>query len=186
MLETERLLLRPFREGDAEDVYAYLREPAVDCFADMKLSSPEEAREEVKRRAAARDEIRFAIVLKETGRVIGEIGAYSEGGLSGEQKLNDTYGPCWMLNTGFQGRGYATEAARAFFAYLFHERGVRRIAACVDENNFPSQHVCERLGMRREGLFREFISFVSDSDGNPVYENTVVYAILKKEWDARR
>ena len=39
--------------------------------------------------------------------------------------------------------------------------------------------------MRREGLFREFISFVSDADGNPVYENTVVYAILKKEWDAR-
>jgi hypothetical protein len=37
--------------------------------------------------------------------------------------------------------------------------------------------------MRREGLFLEFVSFVDDGDGNPVYENTYQYAILKKEWD---
>lgn len=36
-IETERLLLRPFQEGDAEDVFEYLKEPAVNCFADMKL-----------------------------------------------------------------------------------------------------------------------------------------------------
>lgn len=45
-----------------------------------------------------------------------------------------------------------------------------------------SQHLCEKLGMRREGLFREFVSFVNDADGNPIYENTYQYAILKKEW----
>lgn len=185
MLETERLLLRTFCEKDAEDVYAYLKEPAVDCFADMKLSSLEEAREEMRRRAAARDEIRFAIVLKETGRVIGELEALRESTLSGDPKQGDTFSPCWMLNAGFQGRGYAFEAACALFAYLFREKGARRIYAYVADGNFPSQHLCEKLGMRREGLFREFISFVSDDDGNPVYENTVVYAILKKEWDAR-
>ena len=37
--------------------------------------------------------------------------------------------------------------------------------------------------MRREGLFLEFVSFVNDTDGNPVYENTYQYAVLKKEWD---
>ena len=39
--------------------------------------------------------------------------------------------------------------------------------------------------MRREGLFREFVSFIKDSTGNPIYENTMQYAILKKEWDVK-
>ena len=43
--------------------------------------------------------------------------------------------------------------------------------------------LCEKLGMRREGLFLEFISFVNNPDGTPRYENTYQYAILKKEWN---
>ena len=39
VIETNRLLLRPFRESDAEDLYEYLKEPMVNCFACMKLSS---------------------------------------------------------------------------------------------------------------------------------------------------
>ncbi len=38
--------------------------------------------------------------------------------------------------------------------------------------------------MRREGLFREFVSFVNNPDGTPLYENTYQYAILKKEWQS--
>ena len=45
---TERLLLRPFRESDAADVPEYLAEPAVNCFASMKLNSPEDAAAEMK------------------------------------------------------------------------------------------------------------------------------------------
>ena len=37
--------------------------------------------------------------------------------------------------------------------------------------------------MRREGLFVEFVSFVKDEEGNPIYENTYQYAILKREWE---
>ena len=33
--------------------------------------------------------------------------------------------------------------------------------------------------------FREFIPFVNDVDGNPVYENTYQYAVLKREWEAK-
>ena len=46
-----------------------------------------------------------------------------------------------------------------------------------------SQKLCEKLGMRREGLFMGFVSFVKDEDGNPIYENTYQYAILKREWE---
>ena len=54
----------------------------------------------------------------------------------------------------------------------------------TEDYNIPSQHLCERLGMRREGLFMEFVSFINNPDGTPHYENTVQYAILKKEWNS--
>ena len=183
MIETERLLLRPFLENDAADVLEYLHEPSVNCFASMKLNSLEEAQAEMRKRAAE-TEFCFAIVLKETGKVIGEIDAFPE---TGEPHADgnapkDTFSPCWMLNKAYQGKGYAYEAAHAFFDYLFKEKGARRIYAYAEDYNLPSQRLCEKLGMRREGLFLEFVSFVSNPDGSPRYENTCQYAILKKEW----
>ena len=40
--------------------------------------------------------------------------------------------------------------------------------------------------MRKEGRFMEVVSFVNDADGNPIYENTMQWSILKKEWDAQK
>ena len=36
--------------------------------------------------------------------------------------------------------------------------------------------------MRREGVFVEYVSFTKDDAGNPIYENTMQYAILRREW----
>ena len=182
IIETERLILRPFRESDAADVFEYLREPVVNCFANMKLNSLEEAKEEMKKRVGE-TEYYFAIVLKDADKVIGEIDAYPEHGEPHNTSSPfDTFSPCWMLNDVYQGKGYAYEAAHAFYDYLFREKGARRIYAYTEDYNLPSQHLCEKLGMRREGLFQEFVSFVNNPDGSPRYENTVQYAILKKEW----
>lgn len=182
IIETERLMLRPFLISDASDVFEYLREPAVNCFASMKLDSLEEAKEEMKKRVNE-TEYYFAIVLKESNKVIGEIDAFPERGEPHDTASPlDTFSPCWMLNGEYQGKGYAYEAAHAFFDYLFSEKGARRIYAYTEDYNLSSQHLCEKLGMRREGLFVEFVSFVNNPDGTPLYEDTVQYAILKKEW----
>lgn len=181
-IETERLILRPFSESDAADVLEYLREPAVNCFACMKLNSLEEADAEMKKRKGE-TEYYFAIALKSDGKVIGEIEAYPErDDPHADDSPLDTFSPCWMLNGDYQGKGYAYEAAHAFFDYLFKEKGARRIYAYIEDYNLASQRLCEKLGMRWEGLFKEFISFVNNPDGTPHYENTVQYAILKKEW----
>ena len=136
VIETKRLILRPFLEADAADVYEYLKEPAVNCFAGMKLHSLDEAKAEMKKRLGE-TEYYFAITLKDSGKMISQ-------------------------------------------------KGARRIYAYTEDYNLASQHLCEKLGMRREGLFLEFISFVNNPDGTPRYENTVQYAILKKEWDRRQ
>ena len=183
MIETERLILRPFLASDAQDLFEYLREPMVNCFACMKLNSLEEARQEVAKREKETEYL-FAIVLKQTGKVIGEIDAYPETHAPHEENaILDTFSPCWMLNKDYQGKGYAYEAAHAFFEYLFSEKGARRIYAYTEDYNLSSQRLCEKLGMRREGMFMEFVSFVNNTEGNPIYENTIQYAILKKEWN---
>lgn len=180
MLVTERLILRPFEKGDYPDVFEYQHEPLVNCFACMKINSLDEAKNETAQKAKD-SELTLAVVLKETGKVIGEIFAHPEGDEAAENK--DTFSPCWMLNKDYHGKGYGYEAAKAFIDYLFTEKGARRIYAFTEDYNIASQRVCEKLGMRREGLFKEFISFVKDADGNPIFENTYQYAILKKEWE---
>ena len=186
IIETDRLILRPFTESDAADAFEYLHEPMVHCFACMKTETMDDARKAVLDRA--RDgEYYFAITLRGNGKVIGEIDAMPEATAPDEENATrDIFSPCWMLNPAYQGKGYAFEAAHAFFDYLFYQKGARRIYAFTEDYNLPSQNLCRKLGMRQEGLFREFVSFVNDADGNPIYENTIQWAILKKEWDAIR
>ena len=190
--ETERLLLRPFREDDAADVLEYLSGPLPHCFAALKLDTLDDVRAEVVKRGED-TEYCFAIVLKETGKVIGEIDAqpsnYEPPALcSREMTLPspDTFTPSIILNAAYHASGYAYEATYALFDYLFTQKDVRRIYIYVDGYNARSQHLCEKMGLRREGVFREFVSFVNDADGNPVYEDTIQYAVLKREWMAKR
>lgn len=182
IIETERLILRPFEERDAADAYEYLHNITVHCFACMKTEAMADALNAVRDRAKKPDY--FAITLKDSGKVIGEIDAISEATVPDEENaVRDTFSPCWMLNGEYQGKGYAYEAAHTFFDYLFTQKGARRIYAYTEDYNIASQRLCEKLGMRREGFFKEFVTFVNDEHGNPIYENTCVYAILKSEWE---
>ena len=183
MIETERLILRPFTETDTNDAFEYLNEQTVHCFVSMRTETLADAQKAVLDRAKDK-EYYFAIVLKESGKVIGEINAVSErSALEDKNAPHDTFSPCWILNSAYQGKGYAFEAAQVFFDYLFNQKGARRIYAYTEDYNTASQKLCEKLGMRREGLFREYVTFIKDENGNPIYENTYQFAILKREWE---
>ena len=69
-----------------------------------------------------------------------------------------------------------------YFKGLFMAPSV--VASVLKTMTFASK-LLEKLGFRREGLYKEFISFVNDKQGNPVYENTYEYAVLKKEWSQK-
>lgn len=172
-IETERLIIRKFQESDAADLFEYLSHPRVNCFLSERLNSLDEAVENVKQRI--NEELEFAVCLKENDKVIGNLFAKKE--------EPDTYGVGWQYNEIVEGKGYASEAARAYLTYLFSEKSARRIYGYVEETNLRSQKLCERLGMRKEGCFKEFISFTQNKDGIPIYENTMQYALLKKEWE---
>ena len=173
-IETERLVLRGLEEKDAEGLYRLNANPRVDCYMDGKDTTPEKTLDYI-RSDESKDDL--AVCLKENDRFIGLLF-----GADGEEEGH--YSPCWNFLPEYGGKGYAYEAAHAWFDWLFNERGYRRLYAYTEEDNIPSQNLCRRLGMRQEGLFREFVSFVNNPDGTPKYENTMQFAILKKEWDA--
>lgn len=171
-IETERIVVRNFNPKDAAGLLEYLSSPRVNCFVGDRLDSEEAAATYMT--TATSNMLRYAVSLKETDFLIGEVFAV--------QEEPDTYNVGWHFNTRFEGRGLAREAAEAFLDYLFRVGGARRIYGYVEEDNVRSQRLCERLGMRCEGCFMEFISFVEQPDGTPKYEDTRVYAILNKEW----
>ncbi|WP_322545169.1 GNAT family N-acetyltransferase [Elizabethkingia miricola] len=51
LFKTERLIIRRFRESDAEDLFEYFEKPRVNCFMDEKLNSIEDAKAQVKKKA---------------------------------------------------------------------------------------------------------------------------------------
>ena len=116
----------PHKEG-LQDLLEYLKEPCVNCFADMKINTFEEATKAINERIE-KQEFYFAIFLQSENKVIGEIDASVESS-NFVSKINDTFSPCWMLNNNYKGKGYAYEAAVAFFDYLFNVKGARRIYA---------------------------------------------------------
>ncbi|MGP4865300.1 GNAT family N-acetyltransferase [Psychrobacter sp. T6-5] len=176
-LQTPRLNLRPFTADDAADLFAYLSNPIPSCFAGDKITSMDEALAKIAKRQKDEGDY-LAVCLSETGKVIGEIFYVKE--------EPDTYSVGWNFNERFHGKGYASESAQAFIDYLFDKDDARRVYAYVEVDNVASQKLCERLGMRKEGRFVEFISFIKNADGTPKYEDTLQYAILKKEWQAKR
>ena len=172
-LETERLILRNFCENDTQGLYELLANPRVNCYESEKVESMEEAYKEVLKKSKIDDGTELAVILSDTKEFIGTVFSVKE--------EPDTYSVCWNFLERFGKKGYAFEASSAYIDYLFYEKNARRIYAYVEDYNFNSQKLCEKLGMRKEGLFKEFISFVNNSDGTPKYENTYQYAVLRHE-----
>lgn len=169
---TSRLVLRNFMVNDAKHMLDYLLNPRVNCFASEKLETIEEAINEAINRS--NQDTSIAVCLKDTGRLIGD--------LFYNYEEPDTYNIGWNFNIEVEGKGYANESAAALLLHLFTEKKARRVYAYVEDDNIRSRRLCEKLGMRNEGCFIEFISFVNYPDGAPKYENTMQYAILEKEW----
>lgn len=170
-METARLVLRPFTPGDAADLFEYLHQPVASCFLSLAVADMQAAEHEAATRS--QNEHSIAVCLRTSGELIGDLFAEPEG---------DTFSVGWNFNPAFFGQGYAHEAAEALFAKLFAASAARRLYAYVEDTNKASQRLCERLGMRQEGVFKEFISFRDDASGSPIYENTMQYAILRHEW----
>lgn len=174
-LMTERLLIRPFTIDDLDDVAAYrslssvaryVYWDALDLDAVRTLLRDFVTRTELLGEGA----ITLAVELDKT--VIGETVLFWRS----REHLQGEIG--YVLNPAYNGRGYATEAAREMLRLGFDELGLHRIVGRIDARNDASARVLERLGMRREA------HLIENEMVKGEWTDEMVYAMLRREWDA--
>lgn len=144
-LETERLILRQWREGDETDVFAYASGDKVGPMAGWK---PHETVQETKALLSLfrKENETWAIVLKETGRVIGSVGLHAPGRKRLPVPYDFELG--YVLSESCWGRGFIPEAARAALCFAFEERNARAVTVSHFPFNLRSKRVIEKLGFR--------------------------------------
>jgi RimJ/RimL family protein N-acetyltransferase len=183
-LQTERLILRDWRESDWTPFFRHTNTPAVMRW----LGGPRDA----KGRATTRE--RLPLAAQAHGHCLWATERKVDGGhLSGEllgfcglKRANMAGGPMgdfevgWRFREDAWGRGYAREAAIASIEAGFLQFGAPHIIALTVAENVASWGLMERLGMRRRPeLDFRCPDFLPDKD-------TIVYSIDRAEWAAAR
>ena len=167
VLETERLLIRPFALDDLEACHQLF-----DVEARTEVQSLAERKRWLEWSVMNYDELvkldqppygDRAVVLRSTGQLVGSVGLVpyiapfgllpSFGDVAGSaaaRRSTPEVGLFWALSFEGRGHGYATEAARALIDYAFSALNLRRIIATTDHANVASIAVMRRVGMRIE------------------------------------
>jgi RimJ/RimL family protein N-acetyltransferase len=172
-LETARLLIRPFVMADLETLHQILDvELAEADFGSEGAQSLDERREWLQWAVLNYEQLAKmyqppygdrAIVLKQSGRLIGAIGyvpclapfgqlpAFAAGLDEATRRLaTPEFGLYYALSPAHQRQGYAGEAAAAMVEYAFRQLGLRRVIATTSYDNEASMGVMRKLGMRIE------------------------------------
>jgi len=150
IIETNRLIMRPYKETDLLDYHMllsdkvnmyYLDDIISETLEDSKLSL-QDAIQKMQNGEARR----FAVTLKDSGQSIGgagyDITAVTPVGRVGHMG--------WFIMPSHQNKGYATEAARHVLAYAFTQDNCIRITTGCYKENIPTQKVMHKLGFRQE------------------------------------
>jgi RimJ/RimL family protein N-acetyltransferase len=180
-LETERLILRKYKNDDFDAVHSYAGCVENLLYLSFGPNSEEDTRGFIGRAIAQAEEnpisnYEYAVVIKETNAMIG--GCWIEPS-DGDQAMLG-----WCLHRDYWNKGYCTELGKALLKFGFEELNLRRIFAFCHVENIGSYKVMEKIGMRREGLFLEDHSPKKLSDEK--YGDKLEYAILKDEWETHK
>ena len=173
IIETERLLLRPFKQEDVDDVLEGLNDLEVSkwlAFIPYPFTK-EDAINYVNNAINSKD-YNFAIVLKKENKVIG---ATQIRGIDRSQGI--AHGGIW-LNNKYQGKGYGTEAFGARIKYAFEDLKLRRLENGYFKGNEKSHKMQLKFGYKDEGIKRQ--RYLCLSTGETVDE--CITGLLKDEW----
>ena len=152
-LETERLRLRLFTRDDVQIMFELNSDPEVIKYADTPARDLEEAMQRLEQGPLFDYEKygygRFAVELKETGKVIGFCGIK----YLPEIELPEVG---YRYLTEYWGRGIGTEAARACIEFARDDLKIKKLVALIIPENVASIKLAEKLGMSRGPLIHVF------------------------------
>lgn len=181
VLETARLILRPFRAADARQAFTnWMSDPAVTRYLTWTphtdISFTQKLLAQWEQESVFSDVYHWAIVFRGTGEVIGDICVVSSDKRSERAELG------YCLSRAFWGRGIMTEALLAVISYLIGEVGFSRVEAKHATANAASGRVMDKCGMKEEGVLHRY--YCLPSTGECV--DVSVHAILRGDWQTHR
>lgn len=152
-LETQRLVLRPWEEADAESLFLYARDPDVGLPTGWPPhKSVEESLGVIRDMFCGRE--CYAVCLKEDGRAVGCI----ELKLNGHTDMTERDDECelgYWIGKEFWGRGLIPEAARELLRHGFEDLGMETVWCGYYDGNEKSRRVQEKLGFAFHHTCRE-------------------------------
>ena len=173
MLESARLILRPWEECDAPAIAAGLNDYAVAQWLTIPFPyTLDMALNFIQSQNKSDAEYQFAIINKATGEVIGGTTLRNINPFHGTAA-----GGIW-LGSAHHGHGYGTEAFNARIRFAFEQLNLRRIENGYFAGNEASRRMQLRLGYREEGMRRK--SLFCPADGQ--YKNEYLTGLLREEW----
>ena len=153
MIETERLILRPWQEQDAEDLYTYASDPEVGPPAGWPPHTSVENSREIIKNVLSKPET-YAVCLKD-GTPVGSIGLH----LNGSTDMTERDDECelgYWIGKPYWGQELIPEASRAVLRYAFEELDMRAVWCGYYDGNEKSRRVQTKLGFvyqhKTEGL----------------------------------
>lgn len=179
MIETKRLLLRPFEEGDLELIFRIYSDEEILRYTPFDRMSREQAEEHLQNilrdwESDPQYSYELAVIRKETGEKIGRthilIDPETDTGMIG-----------WFLTEEHWGQHYASEMTPALLDYSFRVLGLHRVNAVCNPENTASWSVLEHCGMRREALLKQKCRYVKN--GITSWHDELEYAMLASEYE---
>lgn len=144
ILETERLILRPWEESDADELYKYASHPDVGPIAGWPPhTSPQNSLEIIKNVLSAPET--YAVVLKSTQKPVGSVGIMFSGYSSAALKEDEAEIGYW-IGVPFWGQGLIPEAVRELQRRCFEDLGCNGIWCGYYDGNEKSRRVQEKCG----------------------------------------
>ena len=143
ILETKRLILRPWEGADAEECYRYAADPRVGPIAGWLVHKSVEDTRRIIREILSAPET-YAIVWRETGLPVGSVGLFRGDLATGADEMELGY---WV-GVPYWGRGIAPEASREVLRHAFEDLHLARVWCGYYDGNEKSKRVQEKLGFR--------------------------------------
>lgn len=159
ILETSRLLLRPFREDDLDLLFGLMANQDFMRFS-LGAYTREQTLEFLEKLLAwqnANEPSLFAAVLRSNDVLLGYCGFYHQH-IDGVDEIEIGY----RMHPDYWNQGFATEAARAVRDHAFRDLKLPRVISLIHPENIPSQRVAEKIGMslEKQTIYRDFLTNV--------------------------